>query len=121
MGSLTQLANLVREFTALKHICDEEAKKELLELTQTLGKGYEGVVTRWAVTGLPRKTHRGLSKCTCINAWQPARVSFAVVCACQSGNILEMDFEPFTTITPPKSLSHSIGNGLEFLMKNVGY
>ncbi|WMV57793.1 hypothetical protein MTR67_051178 [Solanum verrucosum] len=78
MGSLTQLANLVQEFTALKRICDEEAKKELLELTQTL-----------------------------------------VVCACQSGNILEMDFEPFTTITPPKSLSHSIGNGLEFLTRSI--
>jgi hypothetical protein len=28
----------------------------------TKGKGYEGVVTRWGVTRLPRKTHRGLRK-----------------------------------------------------------
>ncbi|XP_049397184.1 sucrose synthase-like [Solanum stenotomum] len=95
-------------------------KDEMIDIISvTKGKGYEGVVTRWGVTGLPRKTHRGLHKCTCINAWQPARVSFAVACACQSGNILEMDFEPFTTITPPKSLSHSIGNGLEFLTRHI--
>ncbi|WMV57794.1 hypothetical protein MTR67_051179 [Solanum verrucosum] len=50
---------------------------------------------------------------------QPARVSFAVACACQSGNILEMDFEPFTVVTPPKSLSDSIGNGLEFLTRHI--
>jgi len=28
----------------------------------TKGKGFEGVVTRWGVTRLPRKTHRGLRK-----------------------------------------------------------
>merc|ERR1712078_949617 len=28
----------------------------------TKGKGYEGVVTRWGVTKLPRKTHKGLRK-----------------------------------------------------------
>ena len=28
----------------------------------TKGKGTEGVVTRWGVTRLPRKTHRGLRK-----------------------------------------------------------
>ncbi len=28
----------------------------------TKGKGYEGVITRWGVTRLPRKTHRGLRK-----------------------------------------------------------
>ena len=28
----------------------------------TRGRGTEGVVTRWGVTRLPRKTHRGLRK-----------------------------------------------------------
>ncbi|KAM3360776.1 sucrose synthase [Capsicum galapagoense] len=37
----------------------------------------------------------------------------------ESGNILEMDFEPFTTVTPPKTLSDSIGNGLEFLNRHI--
>lgn len=31
----------------------------------TKGKGTEGVVTRWGVTRLPRKTHRGLRKVSC--------------------------------------------------------
>lgn len=33
----------------------------------TKGKGTEGVVTRWGVTRLPRKTHRGLRKVTSVN------------------------------------------------------
>lgn len=51
----------------------------------TKGKGYEGVVTRWGVTRLPRKTHRGLHKVACIGAWHPARVSFTVARAGQNG------------------------------------
>lgn len=34
----------------------------------TKGRGTEGVVTRWGVTRLPRKTHRGLRK---VNALLP--------------------------------------------------
>merc|ERR1719313_2059360 len=34
----------------------------------TKGKGYEGVVTRWGVTKLPRKTHKGLRKVACIGS-----------------------------------------------------
>ncbi|CAN1305682.1 60S ribosomal protein L3 [Linum perenne] len=49
------------------------------------GKGYEGVVTRWGVTRLPRKTHRGLRKVACIGAWHPARVSYTVARAGQNG------------------------------------
>jgi len=44
----------------------------------TKGHGYEGVVTRWGVTRLPRKTHRGLRKVACIGAWHPARVQWSV-------------------------------------------
>lgn len=47
----------------------------------TKGKGYEGVVTRWGVTRLPRKTHKGLQKV----AWHPARVSFTIARARQNG------------------------------------
>ena len=42
------------------------------------GKGFNGVVTRWGVTRLARKTHRGLRKVACIGSWHPARVSFHV-------------------------------------------
>jgi large subunit ribosomal protein L3e len=51
----------------------------------TKGHGFEGVVTRWGVTRLPRKTHRGLRKVACIGAWHPARVNFAVPRAGQRG------------------------------------
>ena len=36
----------------------------------TRGRGTEGVVTRWGVTRLPRKTHRGLRKVRRISQWQ---------------------------------------------------
>jgi large subunit ribosomal protein L3e len=51
----------------------------------TKGKGYEGVVTRWGVTKLPRKTHKGLRKVACIGSWHPSRVKFSVARAGQNG------------------------------------
>lgn len=54
-------------------------------ISNTKGRGFEGVVTRWGVTRLPRKTHRGLRKVACIGAWHPARVKFSVARAGQNG------------------------------------
>jgi large subunit ribosomal protein L3e len=51
----------------------------------TKGKGYEGVVTRWGITRLPRKTHRGLRKVACIGAWHPSRVQYSIARAGQNG------------------------------------
>merc|ERR1712070_678244 len=51
----------------------------------TKGKGYEGVVTHWGVTKLPRKTHKGLRKVACIGSWHPARVKYSVARAGQNG------------------------------------
>jgi len=51
----------------------------------TRGHGYEGVIHRWGITRLPRKTHRGLRKVACIGAWHPARVRFTVARAGQNG------------------------------------
>jgi len=51
----------------------------------TRGKGYSGVISRWGVARLPRKTHRGLRKVACIGAWHPARVGFTVSRAGQNG------------------------------------
>ena len=51
----------------------------------TKGRGYEGVTTRWGVSRLPRKTHRGLRKVACIGSWHPARVSDTVPRAGQNG------------------------------------
>jgi large subunit ribosomal protein L3e len=51
----------------------------------TRGHGFEGVVHRWGVACLPRKSHRGLRKVACIGAWHPERVSFTVARAGQNG------------------------------------
>jgi len=51
----------------------------------TKGHGFEGVTTRWGVSRLPRKTHKGLRKVACIGAWHPSRVSFTVPRAGQHG------------------------------------
>jgi large subunit ribosomal protein L3e len=51
----------------------------------TKGKGTKGVVSRWGVKRLPRKTHRGLRKVACIGAWHPARVGWTVPRVGQKG------------------------------------
>ncbi|KAK1862664.1 hypothetical protein I4F81_005232 [Pyropia yezoensis] len=61
-------------------------KDEMIDVIGvTRGRGFEGVITRWGVTRLPRKTHRGLRKVACIGAWHPARVSYTVPRAGQMG------------------------------------
>ena len=44
----------------------------------TRGKGTQGVVKRFGVSRLPRKTHRGLRKVACIGAWHPSAVKWTV-------------------------------------------
>jgi ribosomal protein L3 len=62
------------------------AENEFIDvLGVTKGKGMEGVIARWGVKRLPRKTHRGLRKVACIGAWHPSRVSFTVARAGQRG------------------------------------
>jgi len=51
----------------------------------TRGHGYKGVVSRWGVTRLPRKTHKGLRKVACIGAWHPSHVAWTVARAGQKG------------------------------------
>jgi len=51
----------------------------------TKGHGMQGVISRWGITRLPRKTHRGLRKVACIGAWHPSRVAYSVARAGQSG------------------------------------
>jgi large subunit ribosomal protein L3e len=51
----------------------------------TKGHGNTGVVKRWGVSILARKTHRGKRKVACIGAWHPARVQFQVPRAGQCG------------------------------------
>lgn len=51
----------------------------------TKGHGKEGVITRYGIKRLNRKTHRGRRKVACIGAWHPSRVSFTVARAGQRG------------------------------------
>merc|ERR1712194_972734 len=67
-------------------VSDVFSKDEMIDIIGvTKGRGIDGVVTRWGVTRLPRKTHRGLRKVACIGAWHPARVQFHVPRAGQNG------------------------------------
>lgn len=62
------------------------AKNELLDtIGVTKGKGFCGVVKRWGVRVLPRKTNKGTRKVACIGAWHPSRVMFSVARAGQLG------------------------------------
>jgi len=68
------------------NVSDVFAENEYVDVIGvTKGKGTAGVVARWGVRRLPRKTHRGLRKVGCIGAWHPARVSFTVARAGQRG------------------------------------
>jgi len=61
-------------------------KDELVDaIAVNKGHGFEGVIHRWGVTCLPRKTHRGLRKVACVGAWHPSRISFTVPRAGQHG------------------------------------
>ncbi len=51
----------------------------------TRGKGYAGVVKRYGVNRLPRKSHRGLRHVGCIGAWHPCAVQWTVGRAGQLG------------------------------------
>jgi large subunit ribosomal protein L3e len=57
--------------------CFEE--NEMVDtISITRGKGTQGVIKRFRVTRLPRKTHRGLRKVACIGAWHPSAVKWTV-------------------------------------------
>merc|ERR1712154_344077 len=61
-------------------------KDEMIDtIGVTKGHGTKGVISRWGVTRLPRKTHRGLRKVACIGSWHPARVQWTIPRAGQKG------------------------------------
>jgi len=61
-------------------------KNQMLDvMASTKGKGNQGVIKRFGVTRLPRKTHRGLRKVACVGAWHPAKINIYVARAGQHG------------------------------------
>ena len=62
------------------------ADNELVDVIGvTKGKGFSGVIKRWGVRHLQKKSHRGYRKVGCIGAWHPARVAWTVARAGQDG------------------------------------
>lgn len=73
MGQTIRVGDIFQDFD----VCD------IIGITK--GKGTKGVISRWGVTRLPRKTHKGLRKVACIGAWHPARVAYSVARVGQKG------------------------------------
>ncbi|BEJ12048.1 hypothetical protein CspHIS471_0205080 [Cutaneotrichosporon sp. HIS471] len=68
---------------SVKEVFEENECIDVIAITK--GKGYSGVISRWGVTKLPRKTHRGLRKVACIGAWHPSNVMYSVARSGQDG------------------------------------
>jgi len=79
-GNISQKVDFVKGlFEQQVKVTDVFTKDEMIDIVGvTKGHGFEGVVTRWGVTRLVRKSHRGLRKVACIGTWHPTRVQFQV-------------------------------------------
>jgi large subunit ribosomal protein L3e len=61
------------------------ANDEMVDtISITRGKGTQGVIKRFGISRLPRKTRRGLRKVACIGAWHPSAVKWTVA---RTGNL----------------------------------
>jgi large subunit ribosomal protein L3e len=74
---------LFEQTVSVKSVFSQNEMIDVLGVTK--GHGFKGVVSRWHVTKLPRKTHKGLRKVACIGSWHPARIGWSVARAGQKG------------------------------------
>ncbi len=74
---------LFEQHVSAKSVFSQNEMIDILGVTK--GHGFKGVVSRWHVTKLPRKTHKGLRKVACIGSWHPARIGWSVARAGQKG------------------------------------
>jgi large subunit ribosomal protein L3e len=95
--------NLLGKKVPISNIFGQNEAIDVIGITK--GKGFEGVITRWGVTKLPRKTHRGARKVACVGSWHPSRVSYTVPRAGQNG---------FHHRTQINSKIYKIGKGEDF-------
>lgn len=86
-GTTSQKVDFIKGlFEQAVKFADVFSQDEMVDVIGvTKGKGVQGVVTRWGVTRLVRKSHRGLRKVACIGSWHPARVQWQVPRAGQMG------------------------------------
>jgi len=75
--------NLFEKHITVDSIFTQDEMLDIIAVNK--GHGFKGVISRFHVRKLPRKTHKGLRKVACIGAWHPARVSWAVPRAGQKG------------------------------------
>ncbi|KAH7817218.1 putative 60S ribosomal protein L3-2 [Monocercomonoides exilis] len=64
-------------------VFSEDEMVDLIGISR--GHGTQGVVARWGVRKLQRKSHRGRRKVACIGAWHPSRVMRTVARTGQHG------------------------------------
>nr|BAS01753.1 ribosomal protein L3 [Amorphochlora amoebiformis] len=67
----------------LSSLFKQDENVDILGITK--GHGTQGVIRRWGVTRLPRKTRRGFRKVGCIGPWNPSRVSWTIARGGQMG------------------------------------
>lgn len=86
-GNTEQKIKFLNEISGKEVLISDIFKnREMIDVIGiTKGKGFQGVIKRWGVTKLPRKTHRGARKVACVGSWHPSRVSFTVPRAGQTG------------------------------------
>nr|CBW52776.1 40S ribosomal protein L3 [Polytomella sp. Pringsheim 198.80] len=97
-----------------------QTNEQIDTIAITKGHGVQGVVQRWGVTRLPRKTHRGLRKVACIGAWHPARVKWTVARAGQQGffHRTEMNKKIYK-IGKKDTASHSASTDFDVTKKDI--
>lgn len=93
---------------SVKTVFSQDEMMDVIGVTK--GKGFKGVISRWHVKKLPRKTHKGLRKVACIGAWHPARVGFGVPRAGQKG---------YHHRTEVNKKIYRIGDGVFLLLANL--
>jgi len=75
---------LLEKFVPIDQVFKKDEMVDVMAITK--GHGFEGVIKRWGVRKLPRKTHKGLRKVACIGSWHPERVRYTVARAGQYGS-----------------------------------
>merc|ERR1712224_697816 len=80
---ITFSLNLLEKEIAVDSVFKINESIDVISITKV--KGTAGVISRWGVTRLPRKTHRGLRKVACIGAWHPSAVKWTVARTGQKG------------------------------------
>merc|ERR1711998_197237 len=80
------------------------ANDEMVDtISITRGKGTQGVIKRFGISRLPRKTRRGLRKVACIGAWHPSAVKWTVA---RTGNLGYYHRTHINNITPIGGFPH---------------